>query len=562
MLTLTHVPDRLTGEVPAQLDQAKLVESLREPAVFGPGTGEPVSVIETHISYVLLTGPYAYKIKKAVDLQFLNFSTLPARRHYCDEELRLNRPLAPSVYLDIVAITGTVDAPVIGGDGPVLEYAVKMRQFGPDAPLSDMLARGTLTDAHIDQLAAVVASFHGATNRAAADAPYGRLDDILRPALENFTQLLAVVDEARDRSDLESLRAWTGGAHTTGGALFLNRRRLGFVRECHGDLHLGNIALIDGRVTLFDRLEFSESMRWIDVMNDVAFVIVDLQERKRPDLAVRFLTAYLEATGDYEGLGVLRFYVVYRAMVRAKVSRFRMRQLKSPDERERLQEEYRAFVDLARRHSQPLRAAIIITHGLAGAGKTTCAQSLLERTGGVRIRTDVERKRLHGVEAGASSASPVGEGLSTAQGTLQTYIHVCALARSVAEAGYIAIVDGAFLKRWQRKMFRETAAAHGLPFSILAVSAPDATLRERIARRRERGEDASEATIAVLEAQLRAYEPLDAEEQKFMVQCDTGGTNQEVGMLPILDGIKRSAANGSRLSPAIARRHRTMGAVR
>jgi aminoglycoside phosphotransferase family enzyme/predicted kinase len=524
MVALKDVPCRLTGEAPAQLDQAKLVASLRNPAAFGPGAGaEPVSVIETHISYVLLTGQYAYKIKKAVDLQFLNFSTLAARRHYCEEELRLNRPLAPSVYLNVVAITGTVNAPVIGGDGPVLEYAVKMRQFGPDALLSDMLACGALTDAHIDQLAEVVASFHAATIRAAADAPYGRLDDILRPALENFTQLLAVVDEARDRPDLESLRAWTGGAHTTGATLFLSRRRHGFVRECHGDLHLGNIALIDGHVTLFDRLEFNESMRWIDVMNDVAFVIVDLEERKRPDLAARFLTAYLEATGDYEGLGVLRFYVVYRAMVRAKVARFRMRQLTSPDEREKLRLEYRAFVDLARRHSRPLRAAIIITHGLAGAGKTTCAESLIERTGGVRIRTDVERKRLHGLEPGASSASPVGLGLYTAEGSLQTYLHVCALARSVAEAGYIAVVDGAFLKRWQREMFRETAAAHGLPFAILAVSAAEAILRERIARRRERGGDASEATIAVLEAQLRGYEPLDAEERKLVVRCETDG---------------------------------------
>ena len=537
MVALKDVPDRLTGEGPAQRDQAKLVESLQNSAVFGPrGGAEPVSVIETHISYVLLTGPYAYKIKKAVDLQFLNFSTLAARRHYCDEELRLNRSLAPSVYLDVVAITGTVDAPVIGGEGPVLEYAVKMRQFGPGALLSDMLARGALTDAHIDQLAGVVASFHGATNRAAADAPYGRLDDILRPALENFTQLLAVVDEARDRSDLESLRAWTGGAHATGAALFLNRRRHPFVRECHGDLHLGNIVLIDGRVTLFDRLEFNESMRWIDVMNDVAFVIVDLQERKRPDLAARFLTAYLEATGDYEGLGVLRFYLVYRAMVRAKVARFRMRQLASPDEREKLKVEYRAYLDMARRDSQQLRGAIIITHGLAGAGKTTSAESLIERTGGVRIRTDVERKRLHGLEPGASSASPVGEGLYTAEGSLQTYMHVCALARSVAEAGYIAVVDGAFLKRWQREMFRETAAAHGLPFAILAVSAPEATLRERIARRRERGGDASEATIAVLEAQLRGYEPLDADERRFMVEYDAGGTSQVIGVRPTVDG--------------------------
>jgi aminoglycoside phosphotransferase family enzyme/predicted kinase len=514
-LTTTRGPDNQT--VP---DQAQLVESLRRSAALGAGpSAQPVRVIETHISYVLLAGAFAYKIKKAVDLQFVNGSTLAARRHYCNEELRLNRPLAPSVYLDVVAITGTVDAPVIGGNGPVLEYAVRMRQFSQDALLSTMLARGVLTDAHIDQLAAAVASFHQSTTRACADAPYGRLHDILQPALENFTQLVAVVDDTADRSELESLRTWTAGAHTTCAMRFLHRRRHGFVRECHGDLHLGNVVVLDGRVTLFDRLEFNESMRWTDVMSDVAFVVADLQARERPGLAVRFLNAYLEKTGDYEGLGVLRFYLVYRSMVRAKVARLRMRQLES-DKRDDVQTEYRAFVDLARRQSQPSKAAIIITYGLAGAGKTTCAEWLAERDGAIRIRTDVERKRLHGLGKCASSESNVGEGLYTAQATLQTYTHVCGLARTVAQAGYRVIVDGAFLHRWQRAMFHETAVELGVPFVILAVSAAEATLRERIGRRRQRGDDASEATIEVLDAQLRAYEPLDAEEQRFVVSWE------------------------------------------
>jgi aminoglycoside phosphotransferase family enzyme/predicted kinase len=522
MIALKDWPHRLTGDAPPQPDQRQLVESLRKPGLLDSGT-EPATVMETHISYVLLTGQYAYKIKKAVALQFLDFSTLDARRRSCDEELRLNRPLAPSVYLDVVTITGTVDAPVIGGDGPVLEYALRMRQFRQDGLLSDMLARGVLTDAHIDQLASAVASFHERTNRVCDDAPYGRLHDVLQPALENFTQLLAVVREPRDRSDLESLRTWTGGEHTRCAARILHRRRHGFVRECHGDLHLGNIALIDGRVTLFDRLEFNPSMRWIDVMNDVAFVVADLQARKRPDLAARFLTAYLEATGDYDGLGVLRFYVVYRSMVRAKVARFRIRQLESPEEQQKVHAEYRAFVDLARLYTQPSQPAITITHGLAGSGKTTCAQRLLERTGAVRIRTDVERKRLHGLGKSASSGSNVAEGLYTAESTRQTYSRVCELARTVAQAGYGAIIDGAFLQRWQREMFRDTAAALGVPFVILAVSVPDATLRERIARRQQRGDDASEATIEVLDAQRRSHEPLDAAEQPFVVRWEAGG---------------------------------------
>jgi aminoglycoside phosphotransferase family enzyme/predicted kinase len=537
-------PNRSGNDAPAQQNQATLIESLRHPAVFKLGTDvERIDLLETHISYVLLTGAYAFKIKKAVDLQFLDFSTLAARRHYCEEELRLNRPLAPSVYLDVVAITGTVETPVIGGDGPVVEYALRMRQFSQDALFSDMLARGVLTVAHVDRLAEVVAAFHRDTNRAGTDAPYGRLEDILQPALENFTQLLAVIEETPDRVVLESLHGWTRGARASCASRFEDRRRHGFVRECHGDLHLRNIALVDGDVTLFDRLEFNESMRWIDVMNDVAFVAADLQERKRPDLAARFLTRYLETTGDYAGLGVLRFYLVYRSMVRAKVARLRMRQVESAVERETSRAEYRAFVDVARHQSQPPQAAIVITHGLSGSGKTTCAERVIEQTGGVRIRTDIERKRLHGLGAGASSGSPVGEGLYSTESTYQTYSHSCALARMVVQAGYAAVVDGAFLKRWQREMFRETAAALDVPFVILAVSASEPTLRDRIAQRRQRGGDASEATIDVLDAQLRANEPLGADEQPFVVRWDAGGRQDMLTLpaAPILDALQRSA---------------------
>ncbi|MEP7304370.1 MAG: AAA family ATPase [Acidobacteriota bacterium] len=553
MVTHADASNGSSDEALERSAQALLVESLRHSPDLNPATNtERVTVIETHISYVLLAGDYAYKIKKAVNLQFLDFSTLASRGYYCQEELRLNRPLAPSVYLEVVPITGTAATPIIGGTGPVLEYALRMRRFSQDGLLSAMLARGVLTAALVDRLATVVAAFHRDTNRAGADTPYGTLDNILRPALDNFTQLLAMVEEAGDRAALESLRAWTGGTHTTSGCLFLNRRRHGFVRECHGDLHLGNIALVDGDVTLFDRLEFNESMRWTDVMNDVAFVVADLQERQRPDLAARFLTAYLEATGDYEGLGVLRFYLVYRAMVRAKVARFRLRQLASPEDREKLRTEYDAFIDLARRHSQRPEAAIIITHGLAGSGKTTCTECVVEHTAAVRMRTDVERKRLHGLGVGASSGSLLGEGIYSTEATRQTYTHVCALARMVAAAGFVAVVDGAFLKRWQRDLFRETAATLGLPFVILAVSAPDAMLRQRIASRGRPGGDASEATVEVLEAQRRSDEPLDRDEQPFVVHWDTAGGSQNPHKMPASPVLEALHDRVSAWRPSVA----------
>jgi hypothetical protein len=504
----------------AATDQASLLRALRNPRIFGPGT-RAVTLLETHISYVLLTGEYAYKIRKAVNLEFLDFTTLAARQHDCQEELRLNHDLAPSIYLDVVAITGTIADPMIGGDGPALEYAVRMRQFQRDALLSDLLARGTLAPSHIDELAGLVADFHARTRRAAADMPYGRPDDVLQPARQNFTQLCATTDAPRERIDLDALQAWTETEYEACVSIFAARRRQGFVRECHGDLHLGNIVLIEGSITLFDRLEFNESMRWIDVMNDVAFVVMDLQERSRRDLAARFLTAYLEATGDYDGLSVLPFYLVYRSMVRAKVARLRVSQLGAPADRAHVLADGRAYLELARRQSRRAAGAIVITHGLPGSGKTTYSQAVVENLEAVRIRTDIERKRLHGLGALASSQSGVGGGLYTTEATDRTYAHMCALAREVVAAGYVVVVDGAFLQHRHRQLFREAAVTLHVPFVIMSLSASASTLQSRILHRHEQADDASEATLAVLERRRTIAEPLAVEEQPFVVHCDS-----------------------------------------
>ena len=292
------------------------------PAIFGRECVR-VTVLETHISYVLLTGKHAYKIKKSVNLGFLDFTTLAARRFYCEQELRLNRRLAPALYLDVVAITGTIDAPVLGGDGPVLEYAVKMHEFSQEALASQLLSRNELAAADIDVLAAKVAAFHATIEVAAPDSAFGRPDDILRIALQNFARIRPLLATPADRAELDALALWAEREHQVRQTAFHERQRGGFVRECHGDLHLGNIARIDGEITIFDCIEFNDAMRWIDVMSEVAFTVMDLQDRGRGDLGQRFLNAYLEITGDYAGLSVLRFYLAYRAMVRAMVARLR-----------------------------------------------------------------------------------------------------------------------------------------------------------------------------------------------------------------------------------------------
>jgi aminoglycoside phosphotransferase family enzyme/gluconate kinase len=499
-------------------DQARLVQSLLNPALYGPGCRH-VTLLETHISFVLLTGTHVYKIRKAVDLEFLDFRTLAARRQDCERELRLNRRTAPALYLEVVTVTGSIDRPAWNGSGPVIEYAVKMRELPQDALLSRMIARAQLTRQHVDTLAARIAAFHAGAETAAADSPFGSADEIRDLALQNFAQMAAVLGPDVDRRQDELLR-WTRREHAARHHLMTERRRHGFVRDCHGDLHLGNIALVDGEVTLFDCLEFSERMRWSDVMSDVAFVVMDLEYRGRPDLAARLLNGYLEETGDYAGIGVFRFYVVYRAMVRAKVACFRLAQETSDDARSRALEEYRDHLALADRYVRSASPSIVITHGLSGSGKTIGSQALLELTGALRIRTDVERKRLHGLAPTARTASGIAEGLYSDAESERTYERVSGLARSAVDAGYVTIVDGAFLQRRRRDRFRTLASELRVPFVIVSFEAPAAVLLKRVKTRADRGADASDANAAVLGHQLRTAEPLGDDERQCTVRID------------------------------------------
>lgn len=487
----------------------------------GSGPAHPALQIETHISWVLICGGHAYKFKKAVDLGFADFSTLSQRRHCCAEELRLNRRLAPDLYLDVITITGPAEAPSVDGPGPVLEYAVRMREFPQQALASHALERGELASRHVDRLATDVAAFHAGVAVAGPDSPYGRPEDALRAALTNFEVIRSSTTDPTELDELVELEAWTQGKYARRRELLAQRLATGFVRECHGDLHLGNIVLHEGRLVVFDCIEFNPRLRWIDVMSEIAFVVMDLVDRGSPALAHRFLNAYLELTGDYAGLPLLSFFLVYRAMVRAKVARLRLGQLEPGEPRQPLQDEYGSYLELARRFSRPPRPALIVTHGLSGCGKTRWTSRLVEATGAVRIRSDVERKRLRALPAAARSGSGIADGLYAADHTRETYRAVAELAHHVLDAGEIAIVDATCLKRWQRDLFRALATAEGVPFVLLTFTASEATLRRRVDGRARKGVDASEADAAVLEHQLATQEPLAADELAAAIVWNT-----------------------------------------
>ncbi len=487
-----------------------------------PHPCDEIELIETHISWVLLTGRYAYKIKKPLDLEFLDYTTLELRRTYCQQELRLNRRLAPRLYLDVVPITGDEHTPEIGGRGQPYEYAVKMRQFREANLLSNLSARGELTTAITDSLARTMAKFHLSIDIADAHGPFGTPAVVLKAMRNNFTAIRERSSDAQLMRRLEQLETWTLERQRALTPTLEKRREQGFIRECHGDMHLGNIALVDGEVTVFDGIEFNPHYRWIDIMSELAFLLMDLDDRCVYPLSRRTMNRYLHEVGDYEGLKLLRFYQVYRAMVRAKVEAIRSSQDDlARAERKTHNEHCLAYVNLAETYTHPLSTALVITHGPSGSGKSTLCQTLIEHTDAVWIRSDVERKRLYGLAAQERAGNQLKRGIYSENASELTYQRLQELGETILRAGFPVLVDAAFLDAQQRQRFRSLADRMDVPFLILDVCANETVLRERVAKRVRIGKDASDADVTVLEHQLVDMDRLSATEIEHTLQVNT-----------------------------------------
>ena len=486
---------------------------LGHPACY-PHPVECLRRFETHISVVHLTGRYAYKLKKPIALGFLDFTTLESRRQACEDEVRLNRRFAPMLYLDVVTVTMDRTGARVNGSGTIVDYAVRMREFPQEALAHRELERGTLTADDLTQLAHRVARFQ--EQAAATPGTHATPDAVLRYAEENFDALAASGDER-----LAALRHWTMHTHRALAPLLAARHADGHVREGHGDLHLANVVRIDGALTPFDGIEFSAALRWNDVVSDIAFLVMDLEDRGAPELAAVFLDTWLEATGDYAALPLLPYFVVYRALVRAKVLALRLRELGTEDaERPQLQTDCRRYVDLAWRHAHAPRGGLILMHGLSGSGKSVIAAQLVAGGLGIRIRSDVERKRLAGLAALARTDADYATGLYSEAGTNATYARLLAAAGAAIAGGRTAIVDATFLEAAQRAPFVALADRAGVPWALIAVEAPIDVLQARIRERAATGADPSEATLAVLAAQQAKREPLTGDALAHTINVD------------------------------------------
>ena len=490
-----------------------LVRRLLEPAAY-PHATAAIRLIETHISWVLLTGEFVYKLKKPCNLGFLDFSSLEKRRECCREEVRLNRRFAPDLYLDAVPITGSADAPRIGAAGEPIEWAVKLRQFDEAGRLDRLLEAGMLSADDCARLGAEIAAVQRRLAPADPAAEWGTPDTFRRTVALNLEQIRRGRPAAAPRAD--RLAAWVERAVESARPLFAARIAAGKIRECHGDLHLANIVLHGGRMTAFDGIEFNASLRWIDVASDVAFLAMDLEARGRPDLAAHVVSAWMEAADDHAAAGVLPVSTVYRAIVRAAVAAIRHGQAVAAGDGDTAAaslEESDRYLDLAERLTVRGRPVLMVTSGVSGSGKTTVAARVVGACRAIRLRSDVERKRLAGMAATERPADAAAEkSLYDPATTAIVYERLAALAGGLLAAGCRVVVDAACNVRSQRDALAAVARARGVPLVWLDFDLPADELIARVERRRAAGTDASDASAEVVRRQCAAREPITAVE--------------------------------------------------
>jgi hypothetical protein len=491
-------------------------------ALLRPEAHEPpelaIELVETHISWVLLVGDYAYKVKKPVNLGFVDFSSPTRRAWFCAEELRLNRRLAPNLYLAVVPIYGPIETASFHGEGPVIEMALKMRRFPQAALLPAAIERGEVSPAAFDGLAERLAAFHARAAVAEASEAWGSPLAVQAPA---FANLEVLEQQGVEPDTVAALRRWTMAEASRLEPLFRGRKAEGRVRECHGDLHLGNMVFVDSRIEAFDCLEFSPELRWIDVISDLAFAAMDLQQRGLERPADRLLGQWLERSGDYPGLELWSWYRVYRALVRAKVMVLRLRQGDLPrQEAEELRASLAAYLGWALALTQPRRPALVITHGISGSGKSHWARRLASGPGWLHLRSDVERKRRFGLWGDLQDlggADPLLESGDLYSPAVSDWLYQERLTRCAAAAlaaGLDVVVDATFLKRKQRRLFRALAGRCGAHFAVLECLSSPQEARQRVEERRAAGLDPSDADDAVISRQQELLEPIEEEERQ------------------------------------------------
>lgn len=513
----------------------ELVEALLQPGVYPEPTQE-VALEQTQMSFVFLTDRYVYKVKKPVDLGYLDYTTLEKRKLYCQKEVELNRRLCPEIYLGVVAITRRQGSFFIAGPGEVTEYAVKMRRL-PRQLMMDALLKGNRVSAGmITRLAEKLVAFHRQAETNESISAFGRVDTISQNTEENFSQTEKYIGRTISSHRYQRIRDYTRGFIRENAALFRKRVKDGRIRDCHGDLHAAHICFENG-ICIYDCIEFNDRFRYGDVASEVAFLAMDLDHNGRADLGHGFVSAYIALSRDGELKRLLGFYKCYRAYVRGKVGSFR---LDDPyitrDEQRQTRQRAASYFDLAYSYTKtaPL---LLITTGLVGSGKTALAQALASRLGLVVISSDVTRKRLASIPETEHRFEEFNAGIYSPEFSRMTYDTVLAEARESLGEGDSVIIDASFIKSEERLRAKRLAEEVKAGFFILECTLEEGLTRQRLARRLEQG-SVSDGRWQIFKLQKGQFEPVVAVAPRNHVIIDTSKPVDET-VTGVLDRISK-----------------------
>jgi aminoglycoside phosphotransferase family enzyme/predicted kinase len=489
------------------------LQGLLHPRAY-PHPVQTVQLVETHISWILLTGEFAYKIKRPVHYSFVDLRSAERRKFLCHEEVRLNRRFASELYLGVCYITATEGEARVDGSGLVIEHAIRMRQFSREDELDDLLEAQRIAPAELAAFGRDLARIHATLPVAEPEQTWGRPTALRALILDNVDECAQAAAVFDGGAEVLALRTILGERLEAATHWMSERFAGGRVRECHGDLHARNVVRRGSRLLAFDCMEFEPAFRWIDVADEVAFLLADLDSRRRPLHAQAFLAGYLAHGGDYQACRLLKMYEAHRSLVRAKVTALAAMAAaaETSGDTTALRQQYDDYLDCARRALSLKRPILILMYGLSGSGKSWIAERLAPVLGAVHLRSDVERKRLAGIAQSAHSESGLEQGLYSHEATTRVYQHLARCAGDTLAGGYTTIVDATFQRREDRAQFHDLAAQLGVAACIVKCEAPPEALRARINARRQRGDDPSEADLSVLQWQEAHCEPIQPDE--------------------------------------------------
>ena len=483
----------------------ELVKTLLKPGAYPEATGK-IELVQTQMSFVFLTDEFVYKVKKAVDLGYLDYTTLDKRQFYCQKEVELNRRLCPETYLGVVPITRDKGSIRIGGRGEAIEYAVKMRRLPQVAMMNILLADNRVSVEMITRVAQKLAAFHKNTETSAEISAFGEIKAVTRNTDENFDQTEKYIGRTISKDSYRHIKDYTDSFVGKNAPLFNKRVKEGRIRDCHGDLHAAHICFSDG-ICIYDCIEFSDRFRYCDVASEMAFLAMDLDHYGRADLSRTLVNAYVAESGDKELLKLLGFYKGYRAYVRGKVESFKLDDpYIAPAEKKRTLEIAASYFDLARAYTRS-RPTLFITVGLVGTGKTTLAQALSKRLGLAVIASDVTRKQLAGVPLNEHRFEGFDSGIYSAELSRKTYEKMFSEAKHPLSDGGSVILDASFIKAEERLKAKRLAEDAGADFFIIECRLDEADIKKRLARRLKQG-STSDGRWEIYGPQKKAFDPV------------------------------------------------------